>query len=68
MPRSMRPGYSASSMPKASTTATAVVYPSCTAAEPTWIRSVAAASCPMSTAGDELATATKWCSAIQYRR
>ena len=31
------------------------------------MRSVAAAICPINTAGDELATATKWCSAIQYR-
>ena len=46
-------------MPKLSTTATAVVCPSCTAAAPTRILSVAAAIWPISTAGDELATATK---------
>ena len=52
-------------MAKLSTTDGAVVWPSCTAPAPTWMRSVAAAIWPISTAGDELATATKWCSAIQ---
>src|SRR5271154_7124254 len=55
-------------MPKLSTTAAAVVWPSWTAADPTWIVLVAAAICPISTAGAELATPTKWCSAIQNRR
>src|SRR3984957_10561001 len=55
-------------MPKLSTTAAAVVWPSWTAAEPTRIVLVAAAICPISTAGAELATPTKWCSAIQNRR
>src|SRR5271170_3868688 len=55
-------------MPKLSTTAAAVVWPSWTAADPTCIVLVAAAICPISTAGAELATPTKWCSAIQNRR
>ena len=38
-------------MPKLSTTATAVVWPSCTAAAPTRIVSVAAAIWPISTGG-----------------
>ena len=42
-------------MPKLSTTAAAVVWLSWTAAEPTRIWLVAAAICPISTAGDELA-------------
>ena len=46
-------------MAKLSTTAEAVVWPSWTAPAPTRIRSVAAAIWPISTAGDELATATK---------
>lgn len=64
---SIRPGYSASRMPKFSTTATAVVWPICTAAVPTRMREVAAAIWPISVTGAELATATKWCSASQYR-
>src|SRR6185312_15412290 len=55
-------------MPKLSTTAAAVVWLSSTAAAPTRILLVAAAICPISTAGAELATPTKWCSAIQNRR
>src|ERR1700722_593858 len=55
-------------MPKLSTTAAAVVWPSWTAADPTRVVLVAAALCPISRAGAELATPTKWCSAIQNRR
>ncbi len=54
-------------MPKLSTTAAAVVWLSWTAAAPTRILLVAAAIWPISTAGAELATPTKWCSAIQNR-
>jgi hypothetical protein len=39
----MRPGWKASSVAKLSTTAMAVVWPSWTAAAPTWMVSVAAA-------------------------
>ena len=46
-------------MPKLSTTAAAVVWPSWTAAAPTRIVLVAAAIWPISTAGAELATPTK---------
>src|SRR5277367_811638 len=55
-------------MPKLSTTAAAVVWPNWIAAAPTRIVLVADAICPISTAGAELATPTKWCSAIQNRR
>jgi hypothetical protein len=55
-PRSIRPGYRPASVPNASTTASAVWWPSCTAPEPTRIRLVAAATAPISTAGEELAT------------
>ncbi len=67
-PRSRRPGCRASMVAKASTAATGVVNPISTAADPTRMVEVFAATRPTSVAGDAPATAAKWCSASQYRR
>ena len=53
-------------MPNCSTMASGVWCPVCTAADPTRIVEVAAATWPISSAGAELATpGVKWCSASQ---
>ncbi|SLJ83059.1 Uncharacterised protein [Mycobacteroides abscessus subsp. abscessus] len=54
-------------MPKPSTIDAEVWCPSCTAPDPTRMREVAAATSAISVIGLALATATKWCSASQYR-
>ena len=66
MPRSMRPGCSASSMPNCSATTSGAWFGSITPPEPTRIVEVAWARWPMSTAGAELAMpGMLWCSATQ---
>ena len=68
MPRSMRPGCSASSMPNCSTTASGAWLGSMSPPEPTRIVDVASARCASRTAGDELAMpGMLWCSATQWR-
>ncbi len=69
MPRSIRPGYIASSVPNCSATVSGAWFGSITPPEPTRIADVAAASCPARTAGAVLAMpGMPWCSATQYRR
>src|SRR5215469_759125 len=68
MPRSMRPGWSASSMPNCSATTSDGWFGSITPPEPTRMVVVAAAMCPIRTGGDELAMpGMPWCSATQNR-
>ena len=68
MPRSIRPGCSASSVPNCSATTSGAWLGSITPPEPTRIVEVASARCPISTAGAELAIAGMlWCSATQNR-
>src|SRR5215472_14835777 len=68
MPRSMRPGWSASSMPNCSATTSDGWFGSITPPEPTRMVVVAVAMCPISTGGDELAMpGMPWCSATQNR-
>jgi hypothetical protein len=69
MPRSMRPGCSASRVPNCSATTSGAWLGSMTPPEPTRIEEVAAARWAISTAGAELAIAGMlWCSATQKRR
>ena len=69
MPRSIRPGWSASRVPNCSATTSGAWFGSITPPEPTRIVDVAAARCAISTAGAELAIAGMlWCSATQNRR
>ena len=69
MPRSIRPGCSASSVPNCSATTSGAWLGSITPPEPTRIVEVAAARWAISTAGAELAMAGMlWCSATQNRR
>ena len=69
MPRSIRPGCSASSVPNCSATTSGAWLGSITPPEPTRIVDVASARWPISTAGAELAIAGMlWCSATQNRR
>ena len=69
IPRSMRPGWSASSIPNCSTTVSGAWFGSMSPPEPSRIVDVAAARCASSTAGDELAMpGMLWCSATQCRR
>jgi hypothetical protein len=66
MPRSMRPGCSASSVPNCSAITSGWWLGSITPPEPTRIVEDAAARWAMSTAGDELAMpGMPWCSATQ---
>ena len=68
MPRSIRPGCSASSMPNCSATTSDTWLGSMTPPDPTWIREVASARWPISTGGAELAMpGMLWCSATQNR-
>ena len=68
MPRSIRPGCSASSVPNCSATTSGAWLGSITPPDPTRIRLVDAARCAISTAGAELAMAGMlWCSATQNR-
>ncbi len=68
MPRSMRPGCSASSMPNCSATTRETWLGSITPPDPTRIRDVAPARWLMSTGGAELAMpGMLWCSATQNR-
>ena len=68
MPRSMRPGCRASSMPNCSATTSEEWFGSITPPEPTLMVRVASAMWPMSTGGEELATpGMPWCSATQNR-
>jgi hypothetical protein len=68
MPRSIRPGWNASNVPNCSATTIGAWLASSTPPAPTRSRSVAAASCPTSTEGAELATPRMlWCSGTQYR-
>ena len=67
IPRSIRPGCSASSVPNCSATVSGGWLGSITPPEPTRIAAVAAASWPARTAGAELAMPGRlWCSATQY--
>src|SRR5580658_7048615 len=69
MPRSMRPGWSASSMPNCSATTSETWLGSMTPPEPTRSVVVASAMWPISTGGAELAMpGMLWCSATQNRR
>ena len=69
MPRSIRPGCSASSVPNCSATTSGAWLGSMTPPDPTRIVVVAAARCAIRTAGAELAIAGMlWCSATQNRR
>ena len=64
----MRPGNSASSTLKRSATMSGAWFGSMTPPEPTRMRSVAAATCPIMMSGAELAIEGRlWCSANQYR-
>jgi hypothetical protein len=66
MPRSILPGWSASSTLNCSATLSGAWLGSIIPPEPTRMRSVAAATCPISTSGAELATILPpWCSASQ---
>ena len=66
IPRSIRPGYAASSSANCSATASGAWLGSITPPEPTRIRSVAAASIPTATGGLVEATdIVLWCSASQ---
>ncbi len=66
MPRSMRPGCSASSMPNCSATTSGGWFGSITPPEPTRIVDVADAMCSIRTAGtDEAMPGMLWCSANQ---
>ena len=68
IPRSMRPGCNASSIPNCSATTSGTWLGSITPPEPIRIRSVSAASAAASTAGAELAMpGMLWCSATQWR-
>ena len=68
MPRSMRPGWSASSIPNCSATTSGWWLGSITPPEPIRIVSVSAARVAASTAGAELAIpGMLWCSATQWR-
>ena len=68
IPRSMRPGCSASSMANCSATTSGGWFGNITPPEPTRMRSVRAARCAMSTDGVVLATVRMlWCSATQKR-
>ena len=68
MPRSMRPGASASSAANCSATTSGAWFGSMTPPEPTRMRSVRAAVAAISTGGVVDATAGMlWCSANQYR-
>ena len=69
MPRSTRPGCSASSVPNCSATTSGAWLGSITPPEPTRMVEVLAARWASSTAGAELAIAGMlWCSATQNRR
>ena len=66
MPRSIRPGYAASSRANCSATTRGAWLGSITPPEPTRIRSVAAATIAISSGGFVAATAGMlWCSASQ---
>ncbi len=66
MPRSIRPGYAASSSANCSATTRGAWLGSITPPDPTLIRSVAPATMPISTGGFVAATAGMlWCSASQ---
>ena len=66
MPRSIRPGCSASSVPNCSATTSGWWLGNITPPEPTRMRSVTAARWAISTAGAELAMpGIPWCSATQ---
>ena len=68
MPRSMRPGCSASSMPNCSAITSDAWFGSMTPPEPTRMVDVADAMWASSTAGAELAMpGMLWCSATQWR-
>src|SRR6476646_4243376 len=68
MPRSIRPGWAASSSANCSATTSGAWFGSMTPPEPTRIRSVAPAITAMRTAGLVAATdGMLWCSATQYR-
>ena len=69
MPRSIRPGCSASSVPNCSATTSGAWFGSITPPDPTRMVLVEAARWAMSTAGAELAIeGMLWCSATQNRR
>ncbi len=68
MPRSMRPGCSASSMANCSAMTSGAWLGSMTPPDPTWMLDVDAATWAINTAGDVLATVSMlWCSATQNR-
>ena len=68
MPRSIRPGCSASSVPKRSATTSGEWFGSITPPEPSRIRVVRAAAFAISTSGAELAIpGMLWCSAYHSR-
>ena len=68
MPRSIRPGWSASSIPNCSAITSGEWFGSMTPPEPSRIRSVTEPRWASSTAGAELAIpGMLWCSATQWR-